>query len=447
MNFRNHVGTKTWLALSLLSASANAGNEDELFVGNDASLMGGAVVASVRDGGSVWYNPAGLGGTQRDRLDMTTAVYSLQLFQADQFIQADSGEAAELSVQEFVTVPTQISYGRPLTEDLTVGLAYYAPRSSNFIVRSRLQTAGADSGSTWEVDGLLSYAEYVFGGIIGWEPAPGLRVGGGGLLRWDSLTQSVGLFGGASTNDAFDRILQIGRLQTVDRLGIELTGGVQWELTKTLTLGATFRSPRLGLSRSGQRSESTSLAATTFAPTLLEADSSSEELPSEPLLIERLGRYIVGLNYQLGATTLALDADVQPGLSSPDKGIDRAFTWNLRLGWKQQLSKAFALGAGVFTDRSTQGEDEASLITSGGDFYGGSVGIQYDEEHLLAETERADSLIFSSVFALRYAYSSATTEQLTLDTSAADPLEIVSIGETPINVHEFALYVGTGLYF
>jgi len=50
-----------------------------------------------------------------------------------------------------------------------------------------------------------------------------------------------------------------------------------------------------------------------------------------------------------------------------------------------------------------------------GHFYGGTLGMQLGNEHRLAPGEAAQSLIFSTVFALRYAFSSGTVGRVVTD--------------------------------
>jgi hypothetical protein len=53
------------LLVLLPTASSLAGNDDESFVGNRATMAGGAVAATVADGSATWYNPAGWPGWSR----------------------------------------------------------------------------------------------------------------------------------------------------------------------------------------------------------------------------------------------------------------------------------------------------------------------------------------------------------------------------------------------
>src|SRR5262245_10082448 len=49
------------VAVLLAPSRARAGNEDSFLYGDQASMTGGAVTASIRDTAAIWYNPAGLG--------------------------------------------------------------------------------------------------------------------------------------------------------------------------------------------------------------------------------------------------------------------------------------------------------------------------------------------------------------------------------------------------
>ena len=54
----------------LWAGRAAAGNDDQLPVGGEASIYGGAVIATVSDGAAGYHNPAGLAQSQRNqRLD------------------------------------------------------------------------------------------------------------------------------------------------------------------------------------------------------------------------------------------------------------------------------------------------------------------------------------------------------------------------------------------
>jgi hypothetical protein len=66
--------------------------------------------------------------------------------------------------------------------------------------------------------------------------------------------------------------------------------------------------------------------------------------------------------------------------------------------------------------------------------------------HRLARDEPVDSLVFSSVFAVRYAFSDGTVNGLLGDPDASGS-DWFSTREVSLRVHDLGLYVGSGLRF
>ena len=54
----------------LSPATAWAGNTDDVNAGLDVTLTGGAVVANVYTGASLWYNPAGIARSDKPTLEL-----------------------------------------------------------------------------------------------------------------------------------------------------------------------------------------------------------------------------------------------------------------------------------------------------------------------------------------------------------------------------------------
>jgi hypothetical protein len=444
---REVSGVACLLALLLTSRTVSAGNEDEFFVGNDAALVGGAVVASTHDGGSVWYNPAGLSIVRRDQLDATTSVYSLRLYRADAFLRSTGGKRTSLDVTDFVSVPVHVSYVRPLGRGVSLGLGYFQPRGSKLLVHLRQTTEDGDVATNLSVSGTVITSEIGLGAAVGFTAAPGLRVGVGAMLRWDSLTQSVDFFASSAVAGVSAQLFQSANLREQNLFGVEPTAGIQWDVTPRVTLGLNVRGPRLSLYNRGNQTASTGVAIADAGQVGLQTESDDHSVSKSSVALVRGGRYFAGLAYRFEKVGIHFDADVQPGWHAQESGVSRSFTWNARVGGSYELAKVITLGAGLFTDRAAADADESSLIIGSGNFYGGSLGVRLSNEHLLAATEPVDSLVFTSVFALRYAQADARSESIIVDSTTPDLAGSLQYGESKLVVRELALYVGGGLSF
>ena len=73
------VATSMALAVLLLSSTAAAGNSDEVNAGVDVTLTGGAVVANVSTGASLWYNPAGLARYDAASFELTGITFAAKV--------------------------------------------------------------------------------------------------------------------------------------------------------------------------------------------------------------------------------------------------------------------------------------------------------------------------------------------------------------------------------
>ena len=109
------------------------------------------------------------------------------------------------------------------------------------------------------------------------------------------------------------------------------------------------------------------------------------------------------------------------------------------------LSPALSLGVGLFSDRSAEAKSY-DFVDGTGDFYGGTVGLELSNAHMLAPEERAKSLVFTSVFALRYAFASGDFGRIVADPEQIHDSPFQAV-KGSIQIHEIGLYVGGGLHF
>jgi hypothetical protein len=109
------------------------------------------------------------------------------------------------------------------------------------------------------------------------------------------------------------------------------------------------------------------------------------------------------------------------------------------------LDDGVFLGVGVFSDRYAERLGDG-LVTAQADFHGGTLGLQFDDLHRLGKEESVYSLVFSTVFALRYAYGQGDGRFLRVDATLSAGAPFDSATGTFAR-HELGLHVGGCLYF
>lgn len=445
------MATRAWsllsiLGLSLLPTAAQAGNDDELLLGNQAAILGGAVIATVNDSSATWYNPAGLGQVDRDQFDVSATAYTLRSYSAPKLLSTPSGAYKDGSVTEFVVAPTQIAYVRRLGSGTSLGFGYFVPKASNFVLRENLTDHDGNPPSQWQLAAAGADTQHIGAVALGTNVSPTVRVGGSLIGGYAASTGSASVFGSVSPDGEHPLgSSAVTSVATSSRFSLQIGMGVQWQVRPELTLGATLRTPELQLHASENNNYNLSGTLLTNLNDPRFGAVAREDVRSVGLDVLKAGRGAVSVSYNYGSGWITAEADIQPGLHRERVDVNRKPVFNARLGWYHILSPAVSFGLGLFTDRTPQAE-AYSLLDGSGDFYGGTAGVELSNEHMLAPNERASSLTFKSVFALRYAFSSGQFGRI-----LGDPNSIVNepfkTEKGDIIIHELGLYVGGGLRF
>ncbi len=449
------------LALTL-AFDASAGNTDSYLLSNSAALTGGAVAATTRDGGAVWYNPAGLGGTKRNLLDLSGSAFVLRFRDmpgALQTILPNSTHTQDLSSNDFLSVPTSLVFIRHLSDSVTGGLGIYVPEQDDFKIEETLAVPNfsPDSGRTVNYEQrILIESKIVETDIVtavGWQVAPTFRLGFGlNVIYAAANAFSQGLIHVSDSTDVPEGVsLQSQVLEAsahAKALGGQATLALQWEFAPTWHLGLIARSPSLHFTTWGEASGFDIFAA--VPPDKQESELAAFfnvlDLKDNGVRVVRPARFNLALGKTFGKAYVAVEGDIQLALDDDEDDIHRKLTWNVRAGGKVHISDRLVLGGGVFTDNSAEHEPE-ELSDRRIDYYGASLGVELRHPHTVRGREDQLPLIFATTIAVRYALGVGQFGGLRLNLSGEEDEETGTNFVNDAIFHEVGLHIGSAIYF
>lgn len=443
---RNVLRAAALLAVALLPARVRAGNDDSILLGNDAALVGGAVVSSVNDGSALWYNPAGLARAGRDSVDVGASAFALRRYRMPGLITADGGRGGDASFTEIVSIPSALTYVRRYGKSVA-GLGLFASQVGDYTLRASLNVPiGA------VVDGQLRVllneerARYHLAG--GWATRLPHGFGFGASLFGDYYDQSsfaqVSAQYAAASNPV--GVAVSSAYTTSKALGLHLRVGMTYDPRPNLRFGLSVESPGVYFYRSTRETSIETQTALDEQGALQLATQSVDRSTSQGGLgLYTPVRVRIGGSGELAGASWSLEGDVQSRVHDTGIDVDRKFVWNLRAGSRFRLNERLQLGVGLFTDRGSDKTDQWGAGNS--NFYGATVGGQYETVRWLASRDgsgdKRAALTFSSTVALRYAvgFGKLPGERITMPdyesiTRAVD-----------ITVQEITLHLGSGIYF
>lgn len=444
-----------------------ASNQDSVFLGNLAALTGGSVTATIRDGEAAWYNPAGLGGVELNSVDVSASAFQLRVRQISSLVETilPDGSALSLDVDstKLLSIPSALVYTRQLGDDTWAALGLFVPRQDEFTLselqegEGLLATAAGVVNYSFRQRALVESSERLLlvGPSVGSELADGVRIGGSVFIAYGTVQQTfqtwqeISIDAGQGLSTAFG--LEDERLD-LSYLGLQGVVGLQYAPLPWLTLGLTVRTPVFRVVQWGEVSalSQASGAGPLFVPgSDLEpynlaqfAENNFTDWGFDAILP---GRIHLASAFQIGQAWLSLEFDLSHPLDATDVTPKYDWTWNIRAGAFVPLTHTVALGLGFFTDRS-QNELLRRSAASGEhiNYYGGTVGVQFEKSYNVTDEEEGDELTFSTTIAVRYAAGIGQTAGVTIF-----PLEQINDLNRRIGVtyQEVGLHLGSGLYF
>lgn len=442
MSRSRHAAFAAFGLASLCARIASAGNDDQLPVGSEAALYGGAVLATVSDGAAGYHNPAGLARNDRNQIDATITAVGLRLYSDRSLLQGASGELAGGTTSEIVIIPTATTFTRRFSKTVVGSFGIFSPRTQFLILQRHLHLKDpTPAGTDWNVAVSSIVYTYLLGPSVAWQASRRFSLGFSLHGLYHSEDTSLQGSGGDADGSLPQSFLAQSHLTSRTTLGLQAGLGFQWQSSDEYRVGFSMQSPGMQLISSASDTAALGFSSPSAGPSLYrQTAGTTSHNGFRAVLPLRMGLGVARL-FDWGR--IELDATLQSGLPENDLYGARKPVINGRLGAGYALSETMTLTGGIFSDRAG---GEAVTDLAAVDMYGAALGLAIGKKHALAPTEAASSLVFGSMLAVRYAYGRGHTTALAVGSFEQGALPVTD-ASTPMSVHELTVSLGSDVNF
>jgi hypothetical protein len=430
---------------------ASADNTEPFYYSDDAALTAGTVVATSHDAGSIWYNPAGLGGLKHTHFDLSGSAFGVRIRNVPDAVVTtlpNGNATVGLQSTDIFSAPHALGIVRALSSNVSLGIGLFVT-ARDIRTSSSEVTVGGGTNQVFlqRLDFVQENTRYHAGPAIGWEISPGLRVGAaifgtygkGSLFSQFAFDAEADAPGAHGTGIVFAQ----NRL-TLSYFGGQAHAGIQWEPSPEWVVGVLVRSPELLFSTTIDTAETRATATAVTGKPGQASFSLQEPNPSLPAftIIAPL-RGVAGAAYRIEKETwIGAEVDVQAPYSN--QGIEGATVVNGRVGGRIQATETIGVGLGFFTDRTTLPSLGNNFTDEQIDEYGLSTGIEIRTPLALASREASDPLVLSTTVAIKYAIGFGQFRALDIDAvnGTNPPPRVVDVV-----YHTILPYIGSSVVF
>lgn len=430
---------------------ARAGNEDSFLFGGQALMTGGALVASSRDTGAIWYNPAGLGENDRGRIELSATALTLRVRPIGDGLVLDfptDRVATDITSREVYVVPAALAVAKEVRPGMSLGAGLFVTEQDLFNYKRSLTTG--DDMVSLDVAGALTgtLIRYHAGGAIGFRVSSRVRVGASVFGVYEDYREFRKLFARATMTGTYEETF-LQRLvdARATRFGIEGLAGAQIDAGCGWQIGVAVRTPRLVLRERADTDNSTVLVST--GPAAMPIGVSAVDhvpLGSLGTGFRYAARVTVGASRRFATVEPSAEVDVRSG--GVGASTDRAVV-NARVGVLWDASARHRFGVGAFSDRTGAGPPKA-FPDYRVSYYGASAGWRRLNTVRLRAGEPSSTLRFSTTIAVRYALGVGESTTIRFDFRETPTTGDVGRADTErvdVTYHELSIYIGSGFEF
>jgi len=370
------------LATLLVSSTAAAGNSDEVNAGVDVTLTGGAVVANVSTGASLWYNPAGLARYDKASFELTGVTFKVSAVKAPGLLTLETGEQSSDRRVDISVIPEAITFTIPLKK-LRFGIGLF----NSSIRRELVQEEALHPGDASSMP-----------------PTPSASWNAGANTRVDHFHVSAGIANPfdkrkqkALVGGAFDIVVSTARidrlisgfyaggaegalsrteLSNTAGLGVQVKGGVQWMPIPDLRLGFSLSTPSYMVMLAERLTANELEVPPGASPVDPTGTNTRTRKISGGWFGTEPGTMRLGIAYVGNWGWIEGDFVVDFKLRSSRFLVNQKTVPNGKIGVVINVHKFIKLGLGAFTDLS---QTEQLLVVGDRqiDFFGGNFGVLF----------------------------------------------------------------------
>lgn len=430
-----------WLliALAFVTKRAHAEVATLELLGEQASVMGGAVTASSRGGSSIWYNPArlsfGSGETVTFAVSGVGVVYRRYNLPN---VLTTSEQAYGAKSNELVTLPRATTLVIRARDKLYWGVGLFTPARQQVVLQAG--SASSDSADTAynSVSAELRRNSYHLVGAVSYDVNERLSVGVSVSYVTYTFYQSYQTNSAQYDRDSGEAMAVFTQTSRQDNIGYGLRGtaGISFRLSENFHLGASLASPSW-MFFTNVASEDSQAEALAGAPApgftgRLRNHAGLERDRPEPATAR------VGISFTSPSVLVELDADGSVGASSANFNVTKQANGNLRAGALFALKPKLRIGFGVFTDLEQRDKPLYKLGDTRTRGIGGTCGINFVSKLPGAVAKDKDKQ-GSYAITLAGRYTHLKGDVLSLAVTESGQADGLTLTPTSAVVHEVAV--------